>query len=226
MADLISSELPTSVHGLSPSAQFAAVSCSSNPASQHNGAQINSHNDISMRRSYSPSNTYLPVVSLVSCQREPLSSPQESKPVVLSGSDANLCSENLSQSSTPAIMSLAIGSENDFNADTAGDEDSLKGQSEYAWISKEKKSTRKQHQGLYCSQGSRFDGCTNWLINWRTTTLQHCFPCASHSLKRDSLRACKLLLRARTRLSSSVATTRCGILFIYSKQHIGRLWCG
>lgn len=221
MADLISSELPTSVHGLSPSAQFAAVSCSSNPSSQHNGAQINSHNDISMGRPYSPSNTYL---SAVSCQR-PLSSPLESKPVVLSGSDANPCSENLSQSSTPAIMSLAIGSENDFNADTAGDEDSLKGQSEYAWISKEKKSTRKQHQGLYCSQGSRFDACTNWLINWRTTTLQPYFPCASHSLKRDSLRACKKSCCARTCLSSSVAT-RCGILFIYSKQHIGRLWCG
>ncbi|XP_017489625.1 PREDICTED: homeotic protein proboscipedia-like, partial [Rhagoletis zephyria] len=92
-----------------------------------------------------------------------MSSPLESKPVIGITSDGNPCSvDSLSQSSTPAIMSLAIGNENDYNTESSAiatvDESvstcktasataaAAAGSGNFAWI-KEKKSTRKQHQG-------------------------------------------------------------------------------
>ena len=152
MAELISSDLQSPSHVLSSSTQFASVSCATNPAS-HNGVLVNSHSDLSRSQSFSPSKmSYLSTVSansLGACQHQPLPSPLESKSVI-SGNDVNQFSaDSLSQSSTPAIVSLAISNESDFNADTVVDDESLKeGQSDFAWI-KEKKSTRKQHQGWY-----------------------------------------------------------------------------
>lgn len=206
MANLISPDLQTSSSHLqlsSPSHQSypGTVSCTSN-TSNHNGVLINRHPDLIRNQSYSPSKLYLTTNSissestLMSCARQSqMASPLESKPVMSITSDGNPCSvDSLSQSSTPAIMSLAISSENDYNPDSAAiatnvDEavDSCKGaQTDFAWI-KEKKSTRKQHQGLlHCSplcdwftapiitlitteQANRQwpqRSSTNWPINW------------------------------------------------------------
>ena len=111
----------------------------------------------------------------------------EQKPI--GNNDANNPCSVDSQSSTPAIMSLSIGSENEYHLDAAVDDESLKGgQSDFAWI-KEKKSSRKQHQGWFVSIIiDCFDllhyvanwSLVNWLslLHWATHVL---FGCTSHS---------------------------------------------
>lgn len=175
LAESISSDFqtPSSHIQLSPPSTqpySVTVNCSSNSTNNHNGVLVNSHTDLSRNQSFSPPNPlYPPTIAvpgstLMSCARQSqMSSPLESKPVIGITSDGNPCSvDSLSQSSTPAIMSLAIGNENDYNTESSAiatvDESvstcktasataaAAAGSGNFAWI-KEKKSTRKQHQG-------------------------------------------------------------------------------
>lgn len=157
MVDMISSDLSPTSHPIGNNLTNSAVpftstvSCTSSPAC-HSVPLMATLNDSARTHSFSSSKMYLPTgVSKGSsqCSMQSLHSPLEQKPVI-GNSETTQCSvDNLSQSSTPAIMSLTISNDNDYTTDLADDESLKESQSDYPWISKEKKSTRKQHQGWY-----------------------------------------------------------------------------